>query len=564
MNQLFYAMAARARRVRVSHYIFHRYHGLVTAVALALGASAMSPSPAAAQWSTAYEQFYLPGKFNWQFRHNYPAADRLFNAFDFGHAILYETLWTDFDGSVRELEEGWYNRLTKEILVHPPRVPLEESAIEIQYAKLAPEAKLMFDWAHLFHRQVYDVWADERLSPNEKDAKVAELVRYYKTRPDLAFSSKPKSMMLMQEQPYSVAFRKGYPKFNGLIWAYHWLQVGLYEPLVTGRNVDERQAGVRATVARFWQMLQDPPNTMPYVMPMTAAVAPQFSKRYPEASIIFDNLHSMHDVVSDILANPSVSRDRKRAEIMLAARRYRDDTSFVMTEQAWRTMAQHMGVENMGGVSTGVLWPLPTPTVTYGAVMTHDERTGEMTGFKYGMATGGEHAGMQMSPPRADSARRDTTDHSRMMMPMRDSSQRRADTSAMRHEGHQMADSTRRGAPNASTMDMQQMMDMHMRMMADPVIRERIMADTALRRMMQDMMSEMPTEHRAHMEAMMAKPAEKEPAKKPAATKPADPHAGHKMPAAKPAPKAAPKTPAAKKDSMPGMDHSKMAPKKKP
>lgn len=540
----------------MSHYLFGRCGMLLTGAALALTAGAAGPSTAQAQWSTAYEQFYLPGKYNWQFRHNYPAADRLFNAFDFGHAILYETLWTKFDRSIPELEEGWYNRLTKEILVHPPRVPLEEAAIEIQYAKLAPEAKLMFDWAHLMHRQVYDVWADERIPLAEKDAKVAELVRYYKTRPDIAFSSKPKTMELMQEQPFSLAFRKGYPKFNGLIWAYHWLQVGLYEPLVTGRNVDERQAGVRATVARFWQMLQDPPRTMPYVMPMTAAVAPEFAKRYPEASIIFDNLHSMHDVVSDILANPSVPRDRKRAEIMLAARRYRDDTSYVMTEQAWRTMARHMGVENMGGVAGNPLPPLPTPTVTIGAVMTHDARTGEMTGFKYGEATGGEHAGMQMGPQRADSAARDTTDHSRMAMPMRDSAQRRPDTSGVRHEGHQMADSTRRAPADSGAQHMEQMMDLHMRMMSDPVIRDRIMADTAMRRMMQEMMREMPAEHRGHMEAMMrdAPP-----------TRVAAPRARvAKPPAKKPAAKPAPKVPAAKKDSMPGMDHSKMTPKKKP
>lgn len=526
---------------------------LLTAGAVAMGAAA-APAVAAAQWSTAYEQFYLPGKYNWQFRHNYPAADRLFNAFDFGHAILYETLWTKFDKSVPELDEGWYKRLTKEILVHPPRLPLEEAAIEIQYARLAPEAKLMFDWTHLMHRQVYDVWADERIPLTQKDTKVAELLRYYKSRPDIAFSSKPKSMMLMQEQPFSLAFRKGYPKFNGLIWAYHWLQVGLYEPLVTGRNVDERQAGVRATVARFWQMLQDPPRTMPYVMPMTAAVAPEFAKRYPEAAIIFDNLHSMHDVVSDILANPSVSRDRKRAEIMLAARRYRDDTSFVMTEQAWRTMAQQMGVENMGGVAGNALPPLPTPTVTIGAVMTHDERTGEMTGFKYGQATGGAHAGMKMAP--GDSARRDTTDHSRMMMPMRDSSQRRPDTSAVRHEGHQMADSARGAAADSGAPHMEKMMELHMRMMSDPVIRERMLADSVMRRMMQEMMRGMPDEHRGHMEAMM---------REAPATRVAKPSARvAKPPAKKPVAKPAPKKPAAKKDSMPGMDHRTMTPKKKP
>ena len=361
-------------------------HAYIAALALAL----LAP-PARAQWSTTYEQFYLQANHNWVFRDRYVGADRLFNGFDYGHAILYETLWRHPDAPASLLEEREYDHLTKGVLVSPPRLPLQEAAIEVEYAKLAPEAKVMFDWAHILHRQVYDVLADERLSDPQKDAEVARLVAYYRSRPDLAFSAKPKSMKLMQEQPYSLAFRKKYPKFNGLIWAYHWMQVGLYEPLVVNTNSTSRQLGVRATVARFWQMLQDPPHTFPYVMPMTAAVAPHFAARYPEAAIIFDNLHSMHDVVSDILANPSVRRDRKRAEILLAAQRFRDDTSYVMPVAAWRTMAMHMGLENMGGPAVGFLDSLPAKTVTYGAVMTHDDRTGEMTGFTYGGAVGGAH-----------------------------------------------------------------------------------------------------------------------------------------------------------------------------
>lgn len=369
-------------------------------------------------------------------------------------------------------------------------------------------------------------------------------------------------MVLMQEQPYSLAFRKNYPKFNGLIWAYHWLQIGLYEPLVVGRNVDEKQAGVRATLARFWQMLQEPPRTMPHLMPMSAAVAPEFSKRYPEAAIIFDNLHSMHDVVSDILANPSVSNDRKRTEVLLAARRYRDDTSFVISEQAWRTMADHMGIENMGGPVLGALTPLPTPTVTYGAVMTHDERTGEMTGFKYGEATGGEHAGhaMPADTGRAavarDSASRAARpqDHAQHQMPMRSDTAR---------GGQMHPDSGSTTQLRMTEHDMTQMMSFHMRILADSIIRSRVMGDSTMRRMMADVMQNlanmlrnMPPEHLEEMQRIMrdstvlaapqtrstSKPAAK-PAPKPAprkpATKPADPHAGHQTPP-KPAPKKPP------------------------
>jgi hypothetical protein len=278
---------------------------------------------------------------------------------------------------------------------------------------------------------------------------------------------------------------------------------------------------------------------MPHVMPMTAAVAPTFAQRYPEAAIIFDNLHSMHDVISDILANPSVPRDRKRAEIVLAARRYRDDTSFVMPIEAWRTMAQHMGIENMGGPAVNFLAELPTPTVTYGAVMTHDERTGEMTGFKYGRATGGQHAAMAHGEvARPDSAR-----------------------AGAGHAAHGQAAGARRdsavagdtSAPSHAQAHMEQMMELHMRMMEDPVIARRMMADTAMRRMMMDMMESMPAEHRTHMEQLMreasatrAAPSSRaRPRAQPAtrrrqpAARPADPHAGHRQPAARPAAKPA-------------------------
>ena len=490
---------------------------------------AMVPARAQAQWVTTYDQFYLQAPHNWQFRTNYVGADRLFNAFDYGHAILYELLWTRPDAPAALLEQREYDRLTKRILVRPPRVPLEEGAIEIRYAQLAPEAKAMFEWAHILHRQLYDVLADERMTMAQKDAEVARLVAYYRTRRDLAFSSRPKTMELMQEQPYSLAFRQKYPKFNGLIWAYHWMQVGLYEPLLVGTSSTERQLGVRATVARFWQMLGDAPRTMPYQMPMTSAIAPRFAERYPEAAIIFDNLHSMHDVISDILANDGVPRGRKRAEIVRAARLYRDDTSYVMPVEAWRTMSREMGIENMGGPAVGFVPALPTPTVTYGAVMQHDVQTGRMTGMKVGAMTGAHGGHGTPDTTRADSARAGAV----------------VDHGAMHHGAAARPDSTAVASDSAGDGARAMLREMHDRMLRDPAIRARVMADSTLRA------------HQGHLEAMGAvdsvsrpaarparatRPATK-PATKPAAKpapkptpKPADPHAGHVMPAPKPAP----------------------------
>jgi hypothetical protein len=423
---------------------------------------ALFASPAAAQWSTVSEQFYLPASHNWVFRAEHPAADRLFNAFDYGHAILYEVLWNRPARAVDVLEREQFEFITRKLLVNPPRLPLEESAVAPNYSRLAPEAKVMFEWAHLLHRQLYDILADNRLDEAGRDAEVARVVAYYRSRPDLAFSSHPKSMTLMEGQSYSLAFRKGYPKFNGLIWAYHWLQVGLYDALLAGNTPDERSALVNGAVARFRQMLVDPPRSMPYIMPMTAAVAPAFTQRYPEAAVIFDNLHSMHDVISDILANDSLPRNRKRAEILLAARRYRDDTTEVMTRNAWLAMATGMGIENQGGVVVGALAPLPTPTVELGAVMRHD-------------AAGADaHAGHQVTPPAG------------------------MDTMA------RVADTLSRAGLDDATRE--RLANVLFRLLEDSAVQARVRADSTLRRSLLELTPLIPEIHRGHYEMYLRPP----------------------------------------------------------
>ncbi len=495
MTHQHHAAAPRARHTTLRQIAAA---GLLGAGALVI--SLAVPASAGAQWSTAYEQYYLPGKFNWTFRTTYPAADRLFNAFDYGHAILYERLYNDAHAPASGLEHDEYDFITKKLLVSPPRLPLAEAAIEINYAKIAPEAKMMFDWAHLLHRQIYDVLSSENMSQADKDAKIAELVAYYKSRPDLAFSSVPKSMELMEGQPYSLAFRQGYPKFNGLIWGYHWLQVGLYEPLMVGKTQEERQAGVAAAVTRFRQMLENAPEHMPRIMPMTAGIAPTFAKRYQEAAIIFDNLHAMHDVVSDILSNDKVAHDQKRAAILEAGSRYRDATSFPMSVAEWSTMGEMMGIENMGGPAVGILPGWPTPTLARGASMLEAMKgmagMGGMSGMSHGAHAGAAKpmAGMSMPATSMPGMKMDSASGAH---------------AGMQHDamqGMKMGDSASAGShagmPGMVGHD-SAMMRLHARMMSDPVIRDRMMADTAMRRMMSEMKPGQPMMgDRSHAEAM--------------------------------------------------------------
>jgi hypothetical protein len=347
-------------------------------VALAL-LGALVSSPLAAQ-DRRDDWFYLPGSFNWQFLATYPSAARLFNAFDYGHAVLYERLYTGRGRAEPELERE-YRFLTTDLLVKPPRFAVAEEAVAPAYAKVAWRAKQMFDWAHLLHRQIYDVYADDRIPAARKDSLVERLTDYYLSRKDYAFAPVPKSMDLMDGQYFSRSFRRAYPRFNGLIWAYHWLQVGLYEPLLTGRTPAERKAGVDAAVARFWTMLEDPPSRMPAIMPMTPAIAPRFTERHPRAAAIFDNLHMMHDIISDILTSDSIPHDRKRAVIYGQLDELRDTTRNVMSWDEWLHMADMMGgVAVMGGPATGLMPGVPTtPAAEMGpGQMRHDGKAHEM------------------------------------------------------------------------------------------------------------------------------------------------------------------------------------------
>ncbi|HEX7980107.1 MAG TPA: hypothetical protein VF461_15970 [Gemmatimonadaceae bacterium] len=290
-----------------------------------------------------YEQTYLRASDNWKFRARYPEADHLFNGFDYGHAILSEMLIRHPDDAPKRLEGPVYQRITCDILRDPPSVPLEERAVGPTYTSNYPEAVATFEWAHMLHRQVYDIIAAYPLATEERERRMRAALRYYRSRPDLALSAQPKTMELMEGQPYSLTFRRAAPKFNGLIWSYHWLQMVLYDALLDAPDPTTRKEQVARDVELFRRMTYEDGKYAPAEMPMSPAIAPTFTKHYPEFAAIFDNLHSLHDVVSDVLASPSVKEGDKRAAILLAISRYRDSTSYAMSREEWIGMSGEMG-----------------------------------------------------------------------------------------------------------------------------------------------------------------------------------------------------------------------------
>ena len=226
-------------------------------------------------------------------------------------------------------------------------------------------------------------------------------------------------------------------------------------------------------------------------------------------------------------------------------------------------MSSMMGIQNMGGPVTGVLTAFPTPTIERGApahAAMQNMQHGAMPNTPAGAMPKMEHGAMPMPKDtmRAGHAMVDTMP----MQPM---------DSAASRQGHMAMD---------MPMPSDSMRSMHERMMADPVIRQRVMADTALRRMMNAMMADsmaMPGGHgaRGEMAAPNVKPAKTATAgTKPAtgarrATTSRGAKTGTiaKKPAATTKQATAAKTPAKKPatTTTPPMDHSKMAmPPKKP
>lgn len=297
------------------------------------------------------DEFYAPGNFNWRFLATYPEAARLFNGFDYGHAVLYERLLTRQTGAL----DREFRYLTRDLLIRPPRLAVAEETIAPNYARYAWRAMQIFDWAHLLHRQIYDILADDRRTPAEQSELIERVTDVYLANRSLALASLPKQMELMDQQYYSQVFRKANPRFNGLIWSYHWLQVALYEPLLADSTAAGRKAGVQAVLARFWRMLEAPERTGPAVMPMTSTIAPELTRQHPRAAAIFDNLHMLHDIVSDILLSGRVPAKQKRAEIYLALDRFQDASREVMPVEHWLMMGEMMGgIDKMGGPATGL------------------------------------------------------------------------------------------------------------------------------------------------------------------------------------------------------------------
>lgn len=272
-------------------------------IIVGLGGCAGDSDPSSA-WTQRDERWQPRGPWKWSIRDRQPELWVEFNGIDFGHAHLAETLLHTQDD--REVERARLEVL--EFIFSAPEVPPDEDQVAPTFVRMAWEVQKTFNWAHLFHRGLYDLFAS---AVKDKEKIYRELLADYLEKPE-ALTFHPLDLHgKLWGFPESKAFRNKFPKFNTQIWAYHWLQAAAYDVQLASENDPALQRDLFRPVIMFYHGYLRRPPVEWQMMPMLEEGSPEFSKRFPEAARIFNNLHMIHDNVDDILCRPDLYPTRE-------------------------------------------------------------------------------------------------------------------------------------------------------------------------------------------------------------------------------------------------------------
>jgi mono/diheme cytochrome c family protein len=262
------------------------------------------------EWVARDHRWQPRGPWKYAVMRDLPQLYRELNGIDFGHAHLAETLLKTQDSQLVERA-----RLeVVDFIFSAPAVPPDEEQAAPRFNRMAWEVAKTFDWAHIFHRSLYDLFASDKV--NDKDAVYRQLLAEYLEKPEALTPHRLDHHGALWSFPESGAFRDRFAKFNTQIWAYHWLQAAVYDVQLLG-DLHTQQELMPQVVAFYHGYLRRPPVEWRF-MPMMPDTAPNFARRFAEAAAIFDNLHMLHDNFDDILARPDLypTLEAKRAAIL--------------------------------------------------------------------------------------------------------------------------------------------------------------------------------------------------------------------------------------------------------
>ncbi|MGE0161316.1 MAG: hypothetical protein AB7T31_18110 [Gemmatimonadales bacterium] len=221
------------------------------------------------------------------------------------------------------------------------------------YAVLGPRAAQIIARGNAFYREILGILADRTVT--NRNAELAAAVERYRSRPELALPAKPKNMDVLYDHSYALDFRGGYADLDGFLWAGHWLDLAVSEPLTDFAEPDRRLAGLDTVRARYFAKLTygEPPEFFPSEVPLAPAIAPGLIFLSPQAAMIWDNLNMMQEVLADVLASPQL--DDLHAAIDETVDWFMDPENGTTDQDFWEIMALRHGIFFQGGYPIAVM-----------------------------------------------------------------------------------------------------------------------------------------------------------------------------------------------------------------
>jgi hypothetical protein len=213
-------------------------------------------------------------------------------------------------------------------------------------------------WGQQFERKLFDIYADDSTTIDQKRELVAAAIEDYQTGDARhAVSVIPKSADLYLAHPYANGAKTAFPRLSALLWTNQWLQLAAMEAIVVGQ-LDSQFAGrVPVTQERYWNKVgSDAGMTMfpvPVEMPSVPAIAPSLYSEAPQAAVIIDNLNMLEAAIADILAYPNLT-DRD-ALLEAVATEFTVDSDNISDEMNYLLSALRGGIFNQGGPAIGEL-----------------------------------------------------------------------------------------------------------------------------------------------------------------------------------------------------------------
>jgi hypothetical protein len=247
---------------------------------------------------------------------------------------------------------------------------LRDSGSAASAPGLPADATRVIDRARQLQRRLLDIYSDPEQANRAELAERA--IDEYVAEPATALASQPKGEISpVPDGPHrhgggragthahhgqahahaGHSFSESNPEVNRILWAQHWLENALFEPLMLFRTQEEQQAGVRQTIDRFQSLLMGGSGALPSRFPTTAAVTPELTLRHPRAAVILNHLHMLENTLLDVIAaTPASERDTAVRSILQA---FIDPDYRTITEVDWIRMSLRSGIFFQGGPALG-------------------------------------------------------------------------------------------------------------------------------------------------------------------------------------------------------------------